>query len=149
MWKWLGIWWRGWSDEDLASARLKMAAPKEPGSLTLLTQREWRAFVDNEPTYFTPPYFEEGEKMTAPLHLLIAIHYHTSGSGEDYCQGTPHGESKGTADCIQDLLGAGLLTTDDPYCGNRKYGPTDGLAVWINELCQVPFPVQKWIIPKP
>jgi len=83
--------------------------------------------------------------MTAPLHILIGIHYHVSGSGDDYCQGTPHGESEGTASCIGDLLAAGLLRNSGPDDdANRKYQPTDGLRFWIDGLCQVPFPVLEW-----
>jgi len=86
--------------------------------------------------------------MTAPLHILIGVHYHASGSGEDYAQGTPHGESTGTAECIQDLLDAGLLKANHGASGvRRKYEPTDGLAIWIDGLCRVPYPKLKWSLP--
>ena len=86
--------------------------------------------------------------MTAPLHLLIAIHYHASGSGEDYAAGTPHGESSGTAGCIEDLVAAGLLKENHGASAvRRKYEPTDGLTVFIDALCHVPFPELVWVIP--
>lgn len=83
--------------------------------------------------------------MIAPLHILIGIHYHVSGSGEDYCQGTPHGESTGTKECIGDLVAAGLLTKNHGASAvRRKYEPTDGLSFWIDGLCRVPFPTLQW-----
>ena len=47
--QWFRDWWRGWSDADLASVRVKMASPKKPGEVSWLTAREWRAFVANDP----------------------------------------------------------------------------------------------------
>jgi hypothetical protein len=86
--------------------------------------------------------------MTAPLHILIGIHYHCSGSGEDYAQGTEHGNSTGTAECIQDLIDAGLLKSNHGASAvRRKFEPTEGLAVWIDGLCRTPFPELKWVMP--
>lgn len=85
---------------------------------------------------------------TAPLHLLIAIHYHCAGNGKDYEAGTPHGESEGTARCVNDLIRAGLLRENFGASAIRRYEPTEGLAVFVKDgLCHVPFPELKWIMP--
>lgn len=87
--------------------------------------------------------------MTAPLHLLIGLWYHTSGSGQDYEAGTPHGESEATAHCIGHLVVAGLLKENHGASAvNRKFEPTPGLAVWIEALCSTPFPELKWVMPR-
>lgn len=45
--KWLRDWWRGWSDEDLASILRKVERNKEmrPGEIMPVTQRELRAHL--------------------------------------------------------------------------------------------------------
>lgn len=47
---WLRVWWRGYADGDLASARAKLAtANRAPGGLTYLTRREMRALISEHP----------------------------------------------------------------------------------------------------
>ena len=38
-------WWRGYSNEDIASAIRKMEGPHEPGSIVPVSNRELRAYV--------------------------------------------------------------------------------------------------------
>jgi len=80
-----------------------------------------------------------------PLHILIGLWYHTSGTGLDYEAGTAHGNSRAVAEYIQDFVTAGLLTENHGASAvRRKYESTEGLAVWIKYLTDMPFPVQKW-----
>jgi hypothetical protein len=41
---------------------------------------------------------------------------------------------------------AGLLESYTDH-GRLAYRPTPGLAVFVEALCQVPFPVLKWSMP--
>jgi hypothetical protein len=82
----------------------------------------------------------------SPLHILIGIWYHSSGTGLDYEAGTSHGESPAAAECCADLECAGLLKENHGASAvKRKYEPTDGLAVWLANLCEVPFPELRWV----
>jgi len=86
--------------------------------------------------------------MVTPLHIEIAMHYHCrTGQYEMVTTNeTRHGHA-------EDLVRAGLLkrlmscpgTGIDP--GHIGYFKTDALAVWIEAICSVPFPVQQWVIP--
>lgn len=84
----------------------------------------------------------------APLHILIAMHYHCSGDQTDYAQNTPHGDSSAVIDIRNELADAGLLSRNmGASAVNRLFEPTDALRVWVEGLCGVPYPEQRWIIP--
>lgn len=82
--------------------------------------------------------------MVTPLHIEIAMHYHCR-TGQ-YEMVTTNETRRRYAD---DLADAGLLTRV-PDAGSDaivNYLPTPGLAVWIEAICSVQFPVQQWVIP--
>lgn len=82
--------------------------------------------------------------MVTPLHIQIAMHYHCHPG--QYEMVTTNETRRQYA---EDLVRAGLLRkegclTSGPIVG---YAATDGLRVWIEAICSVPFPVQQWVIP--
>jgi len=44
-WRKFKIWWRGFTDDDLASARAKIDSSHEPGEVVWLSSREFRAWI--------------------------------------------------------------------------------------------------------
>lgn len=83
--------------------------------------------------------------MVTPLHVNIALHYHTSVDQWPDLRIPIHERY------ANDLVNYGLLEKDPshvgPFCASI-YRKTPALAVWIEALCSVPFPVQQWVIPK-
>lgn len=77
----------------------------------------------------------------SPLEIRIALHYYAF--VDDY-RGE---ESRLKIDEIcNDFVRRGLLrlaTTDE----HRRFVGTDALNLYVEALCNVPFPVQRWVIP--
>lgn len=81
-----------------------------------------------------------------PLALSIAIHYWTTPG--DYDGGnTDHFHSPATSEWIMALIDKGLLVRSNK-AGQLYEGNNEALEVYINALCSVPFPTQKWVIPR-
>lgn len=76
-----------------------------------------------------------------PLIINILLHYHTAGG--DYRDGDL--SAPAVAEAMQWLVDAGLLRLEGTF--GRRYVPTDALPVYVEALCAVPFPVQKWVMP--
>lgn len=82
-------------------------------------------------------------KMNTPLGIEILLHYHCTG-GTDF----PH-PSPAASDCIAEYVAAGILeriptpsTAESPnYRAVR-----DATTVYVEALCAVPLPVQRWIV---
>lgn len=54
-------WWRGWSDDDLSSARAKIAKHTAPGDCIPLTAREFSAVRCNDVVVMDDPYLTSSE----------------------------------------------------------------------------------------
>lgn len=60
--EWLQDWWRGWSDEDLASVLTKIEVQGlNPGAIIPVTLRELRAHVAYTRDKYPLRYVEAGE----------------------------------------------------------------------------------------
>ena len=68
--------------------------------------------------------------MATPLHIKIVLHYRVS--------------APEAGEYSRELMERGLLrrSTDN----FRQYEPTEATKVWVEALCAVPFPTQKWVI---
>ncbi len=80
----------------------------------------------------------------SPLIISIAIWYYTR-------PGDYNGDDNYNAPAVQAgiklLCDNGLLVVSDLVIG-QNYIATEGLAVWITALCNIPFPIQIWAIPE-
>ena len=80
----------------------------------------------------------------SPLELMIALHHY--GSAVPYAQNDHrHQQSPAVRRILHDFVCDGLLT----YCGyspSIEYEATDKLRAWVEGLCSVPMPKQKWQI---
>lgn len=87
--------------------------------------------------------------MASPLMIMIGIHYWTTPG--DYSGGEgPHWESKCVQGLLSDFVSGGLLRrVNEPRPGRQlaEYESTEALGVWVDGLCKVPWPVQKWVLP--
>jgi len=79
--------------------------------------------------------------MTSPLMIEIGLHYHAFMS--DYRDGDFGAPA--VKEAIAGFLRAGLLKPTPG--GPRAYEPTEGMRVWVEALCAVPWPEQVWRIP--
>lgn len=84
--------------------------------------------------------------MASPLKIMIGLHYWTT-SGEYDGGDTPHWESPAAQDALKDFVNGGLLRRTDTGRRGATYEATDALEVWVKGLCEVPWPVQKWVLP--
>lgn len=84
--------------------------------------------------------------MATPLEISIALHYRCRPG--DYGKGM--GDNNWTAPAVRDTIAffveRGLLAKSPQGC-EAEYYPTDALQVYVNALCNVPLPVQQWVIP--
>lgn len=77
-----------------------------------------------------------------PLQIEIMLHYHCCAS--DYRDGDF--SAPAVRDAIDDFRARGLLKES----GNKRvYEPTEGVRLYVDALCAVPAPVQRWVIPLP
>lgn len=87
--------------------------------------------------------------MATPLEIDIALWYHTRatdygvGNGSDYNFHMP-----AVQQTFQRFIDAGLLKKHEPNpdLPQRYYG-TEGLRVYVEALCNMPWPEQRWIMP--
>ena len=79
--------------------------------------------------------------MVAPITIKIIIHYYvTPDSGCDYR------DSQEFRSNVDMLINVGLLKETGKE--KRKYTAVRGACeVYLNALCEVPFPELKWVIP--
>lgn len=77
----------------------------------------------------------------SPLEIEIAIHYMTAGTHPYRDEGAP-----AVKEAIRRMVDHGLLaqqwTDSIGYTG--FYSATDGLRLWLVELCKVEWPVKTW-----
>lgn len=79
---------------------------------------------------------------------MIGLHYWTSLT--EYGADNPnHANSSVVQDLLKDFVNGGLLRKlDKPNEHGSTYERTDALEVWVKALCNVPWPVQAWVIPE-
>jgi hypothetical protein len=78
-----------------------------------------------------------------PLHISIALHYHTRSDQFELVT-----MSSVRRQYALDLVAAGLLEVQHDHQGHvTGFYRTDGLAVWVEALCATPFPVKRWVMP--
>lgn len=78
--------------------------------------------------------------MVTPLYIEIALHYVCC--VDDF----PRKDAPACNGAIRDMESRGLIR-EVLIPGSRQFEPTEGLRMWVNELCKVPFPVNKWVMP--
>jgi hypothetical protein len=81
--------------------------------------------------------------VSTPLEISIALWYYAHEG--DYV-------TDKTAPVVEEALArfvdAGLLKRNEPNADlPQKYFGTDGLRVYVDMLCQMPWPVQQWVLP--
>ena len=83
--------------------------------------------------------------MASPLEIRIALHYWTTPG--DYELGTGcHWHSTAVQETLSKLVERGLLQRREAAdLAMYKRGP--GLECYVKALCDISFPIQKWIIP--
>lgn len=80
--------------------------------------------------------------MAVPGLITLAIHYWTTPG--PYAPDNPnHANSPAVRTWHAELLRAGLIIREaDNYTANNE-----AMRVYMDALCNVPFPVQKWVMP--
>ena len=59
-----------------------------------------------------------------------------------------HAESPAVAEIVQGFLDAGLLRKrSEASQYGSLYEATDAMRVWVEGLCNVPWPEQRWVLP--
>lgn len=77
-----------------------------------------------------------------PLMVQIGIHY--VAMADDFRDL----DAPAIKDAIEAFRSAGLLRpTSAGAAFQRLYQPTDGLRIWVDAICSVPWPEQKWSMP--
>ena len=71
-----------------------------------------------------------------PLHIEIMLHYACTSSP------FPRLGAPACAEYAQQLYVEGLLMDD-----GAGFKATDKGKAWIHYLCEVPFPIQQWVLP--
>lgn len=85
-----------------------------------------------------------------PLEISIALWYYTRPGDYGRGDGDNNFDAPSVQAALQGFVDAGLLKRNDPNSDlpQHFYG-TDGLRVYVEALCSVPWPVQQWVIPYP
>ena len=87
--------------------------------------------------------------LHSPLAITIALHYWAH--RERYAWREPeHAGSIAVAEIKEALVKHGLLRSlpSRPDHTSADYEPVeDGMSVYVDALCAVPWPVKKWVIP--
>jgi hypothetical protein len=79
-----------------------------------------------------------------PLEVEILIHYYVSRDIDFRNLEAPAIQS-----AINEFVAKGLLLKDDSEDAPSKYfGNREVLEMYVNEICSVPLPKQKWVIEK-
>lgn len=84
--------------------------------------------------------------MVNPLTIMVALHYWTTpGEYSEHDQG--HAKSPAVGEAVKRLIEAGLLMRSKSL-HRAPWETTPAMRVWVEGLCNVPFPVQQWVLPK-
>lgn len=76
-----------------------------------------------------------------PLHLMLLLHYHVTPDP------WPQRGAPAVLEFTGDLIGLGLVEHVIKGKHGHQYGTTDRGAAYVDALCSVPLPVQRWAIP--
>ncbi|HLL28513.1 MAG TPA: hypothetical protein VKT73_12795 [Xanthobacteraceae bacterium] len=83
--------------------------------------------------------------MPTPLKIEIGMFYRiTEGGDKDYRDGDL--KLPAVRDAINEFVALGLLKKTPDV--TRLYQPTAGMTMWINALCEVPYPERHWVMPE-
>lgn len=85
--------------------------------------------------------------MASPLMISIGLWYHCRVGDYGKGAGDRNFDAPAVQEALLDFVAAGLLARSPPGSTAEFYG-TEALGVWVAGLCNVPWPVQQWIIPK-
>jgi hypothetical protein len=80
--------------------------------------------------------------MPSPLYIEIGLHYHARVN--DYRDGDF--SAPAVREALDTFVRLGLLLVGT---SDRRYEPTEGLRVWVDALCSVAFPEQRWVTDTP
>lgn len=79
----------------------------------------------------------------APIYVEIAIHYWTRAGEFERLTATA------CADVVAVFVECGLLEKlPEPNQHGATFKATNGMGVWVNAICCVPFPIKRWTIEK-
>lgn len=85
--------------------------------------------------------------MASPLKIMIGLHYWTTPT-EYSAHDENHWNSGAVREALADFVNGGLLRKrTKPNEHGGTYEATDALAVWVEGLREVRWPVQTWVIP--
>lgn len=81
----------------------------------------------------------------SPLGIQIMLHYYcmTNDYNHDGICGSP-AHAPAVRDMIRDLMHSEMLTVGQR---DTKYAITDRGRAYVDFLCEVPFPIVKWVLP--
>lgn len=87
--------------------------------------------------------------MASPLEIKIALHYWAlTNDYEDHVE-PKHGRSPAVQDALARFVAMGLLVDkmqgSEHRC-DRRYDSGPALECFVDALCSVPWPKQKWVI---
>lgn len=83
----------------------------------------------------------------APLAITMAIHYYTT-PGPYSPDDLNHANSPAVCQFHKWMCDAGLLRPIPKNQYGALYEATEACQVYVRALSDVPFPVQKWVIPE-
>lgn len=78
-----------------------------------------------------------------PLEIEILMHYYCC--TDDYRNGDF--AAPAVREAMENFVGTGLLREAWDVRHSVRYKATDACRVFVEALCSVPAPVQKWVIP--
>ncbi len=85
--------------------------------------------------------------MPTPLMIAMALHYRMN-TVEDF-RGVADPTLSAVADAIDTFKAAGLLKENVEFKpGRPRFVATEGMVVWINAMCRIPFPERRWLMPE-
>jgi hypothetical protein len=84
--------------------------------------------------------------MATPLKISIGLWYHCRAGDYGKDAGDHNFRAPAVQEALQDFVNGGLLAKSPQGC-EAEYFATEALAVWVDGLCDVRWPVQKWVLP--
>jgi len=83
--------------------------------------------------------------MASPLEIMIGLHYWTRSSVDYSADDRQHATSPAVRQALIDMHNAKLLQTTST--GSVHFERGEALECWIKALLNIPWPIQKWVIP--
>lgn len=84
--------------------------------------------------------------MATPLKIDIALWYHCRVGDYGKGNGDNNFSAPAVQAALQDFVNGGLLERSPTGCEAEYFG-TEALGVWVDGICNVPWPIQKWVLP--